>query len=108
MASLVDVIAKAPATFPLSVKVPVAGADAIPLQFTANYRSRSEQKAWIDSLDERELSHAQAICELAAGWDLSDEFTEANVDRLADKFPALFRVVLRAYADELVGLREKN
>lgn len=92
-------------TFVAKVGVPVPGGTA-DVAFTFRYRDRVAVASWAES--SRVLDDAEAILTVAEGWDLDDEFSEANVRRLVTAYPGAAREVLTRYVRELSGIRQGN
>lgn len=92
-------------TFKLKVRVPVPGGDA-EVTFTFKYRDREVMKAWTEQT--AKMAEADALMDIAEGWDLADEFSRENVETLCRNYPGAAYAAVFAYCKELVGVREKN
>lgn len=93
-------------TFKAKVGIPVPGAAPAPVLFTFKHRTRDEAAAWLQLHENSESSAVVQDC--VVGWDLEDEFTPENVDRLCNNFPGAGVAIFNAYIDELRGIRVKN
>ncbi len=51
---------------------------------------------------------ADQIEAIVKGWDLEDEFTPANLQKLFDFYPSVKRLILEEYANALLGYKIKN
>ena len=91
--------------FPLNVKFNMPNGVEAEIKFTVKHRTGSE----IQELYAREeIKDSEFITEIASGWDLADEFNDANAKILVDKFPASALALTQAYMAALAGLRVKN
>ena len=51
---------------------------------------------------------AQFVKTLASGWELEDEFSDDNVNKLVDRYPAVVGGLISVYTQALAGYRVKN
>lgn len=93
-------------TFKAKVPVPVPGAAPSPVMFTFKWRKREEVIAWLDPA--KDMTDAEIIMDCATAWDLDDEFTMENAERLCNTYAGAGREFLSTYLDELRGARSKN
>lgn len=94
-------------TFPLKVKVHVPGHEPGDVVLTAKHRSKDGVEELIKSIAKME-DDATLILAIATGWDLEDEFNEANVRAMAQQYVAAPQAIFDAYLEELSGNRRKN
>jgi hypothetical protein len=97
---------KAEPTFQASVGIPVAGGEAVPVLLTFKHRTRTELDAFIKSRPKK--SDAESFMDMVQGWDLEDEFTEANVKTLLENYIGAALATFHAYIDQLVQAKAKN
>ena len=93
-------------TFKQKVPVPVPGAAPSPVTFTFKWRKRDEVVEWLEAA--KEMTDAEIIMDCAVAWDLDDEFTIENAERLCNSYTGAGREFLNTYLDELRGVRAKN
>jgi hypothetical protein len=93
-------------TFRAKVPVPVPGAGSSPVAFNFKWRKREEVVDWLDTA--KDMTDAQIIMDCAIGWDLDDEFTLENAERLCNTYAGAGREFVNTYLDELRGVRAKN
>ncbi|WP_426287548.1 phage tail assembly chaperone [Luteibacter sp. E-22] len=94
-------------TFSAPVSIPVHGGEPVAVSFTFRHRTRSAWEAWLkDELPGME--DADVIRALACGWELDDEFTRENIERLLENYGGANMAVFNAYERELSGARVKN
>ena len=93
-------------TFKAKVGIPVPGLGPADVEFTFHHRSRKEITAWRDAA--AEATDAEAVMQMALGWDLDDEFNAENVERLCDNYPGAGTAIFVGYLAELRGARAKN
>lgn len=86
-------------TFKATVKIPVAGADFAPVEFTFKYRNREQFKELADGIVEREP--VDLLLDIACGWELPEPFDAASLTKLTNNYLGAFRAVLDAYFNEL-------
>ncbi len=93
-------------TFKAKVPVPVPGAGTSLVSFTFKWRKREEVIEWLETA--KDMTDAQIIMDCAMGWDLDDEFTVENAERLCSTYAGAGREFVNVYLDELRGARAKN
>jgi hypothetical protein len=93
-------------TFRAKVAIPVAGGDAVDVEFTFKHRTRDELQKFID--DGASVEAEDRILAMAESWDLSDPFSRENVAALAQNYIAAPMAIFETYLDELVKARRKN
>jgi len=93
-------------TFQCPVNIPVPGKEEVPVVFTFKYRTRDESARYRE--EARDYNDVQVIMSLAEGWELDEEFNEANVEALCNTYPSMGLRVLTTYFAELMGARQKN
>lgn len=93
-------------TFDYPVAIPVPGSDPVKVRFTFKHRSRKDVAAWWEA--SKEKSDAEMVLDCVTGWELDDEFTPQNVERLCESYAGAALAILNTYAAELRGAREKN
>lgn len=93
-------------TFQAKVAIPVAGKGEVDLVFTFKHRTRSEMQAFL--AQHQELDDVKLVTGCASGWELADEFNDANVAEFASQYIAGPSAVFETYCAELIGARRKN
>jgi hypothetical protein len=93
-------------TFKAKVGIPVPGSRPVDVVFTFKHRTREEILEWIQS--SRDATAAESVADAAAGWELDDEFTPENIERLCNNYPGAGLAIVQTYLDELRGARSKN
>ena len=93
-------------TFKAKVPIPVPGSAPVLVSFTMKWRKREEVSDWLEAA--KDMTDAQIIMDCAVGWELDDEFTAENAERLCNTYMGAGREFLSAYVDELRGVRAKN
>jgi hypothetical protein len=93
-------------TFKAKVGIPVPGQDSADVEFTFKHRTRDETMAWLKEVTQ--MTDTDTLMGLAVGWDLDDEFTRENVERLCTNYGGSGAAVLNKYLAELRGERTKN
>lgn len=93
-------------TFQEKVGIVRPGAEPGEVLFTFKHRTREELVKFLDQVSE--LDNVQMILAVASGWDLADEFNEANVRVLTENFIPAPRAVFDTYCSALQGARAKN
>jgi len=89
--------------FNLNVGLPLPGADPVDVRFTFNHRGLKELARMTDELPKRPA--VDVLMDILHGWELEDDFTRENVERLAQSYPAAPTVIWNAYFDALMGVR---
>lgn len=93
-------------TFKAKVGVPVAGGGAVDVEFTFRHRTKKQLEEFIQGrADQQDVDTFMAM---VLGWDLEDEFNQANVERLLDNYIGAALATYKAYLEELVKAKEKN
>lgn len=93
-------------SFKATVAIPVPGADFADVEFSFQYRGRTEFDAWRAGL--KDMNEVEILSSVVDGWDLDDPFTTDNLAVLAEKYMAAPTVVAAKYIQELTAARLKN
>lgn len=93
-------------TFTATVKIPVPGGKASPVEFKFIGMTKENFKAWLETVTDKE--DVPAIMEIASGWDLDDPFNADNVARLVDQYIGAAKVIFETYINELSAARLGN
>lgn len=95
---------KANPTFKAKVGIPVAGGEAVEVEFTFKHRTRDDLNAWLkESKDD-----VTGILEMAEGWDLAEPFDKENVELLVQNYIGAPKALIEKYLDELYQAKLKN
>lgn len=97
-------------TFKAKVGVPVPGGRTAEVEFTFQYRSKSELAKWHDEVREfpQDVAEATLLRTFVLGWDLDDEFNDENIRRLCDAYPGAASAAMDVYLRESWGARRGN
>lgn len=93
-------------TFSVKVGIPVPGARPADVGITFKYRDRDALQAWVEAT--RDSEDVEVVADCVVGWDLDDEFSRDNVDRLCRAYPGAAREIVGTYVRELAGIRAGN
>lgn len=93
-------------TFKAKVPVPIAGDAAVDVEMTFKHRTKAALDKWISSAEGR--SDVASFMDMVEGWELEDEFNEANVVLLLENYIGVGVAVLRTYVEQLVQAKAKN
>jgi hypothetical protein len=88
-------------TFDAVVQIPVPGAKAAPVKFKFKWRSRPQVQEWLDT--HADASDAEFVASATTGWDLDDQYTPENIERLCSAYAGAGAAVVAAYLQELGG-----
>jgi len=93
-------------TFQAKVGIPVAGGEAVEVLVTFKHRTKTALDEFIKSRADK--SDADSFMAMVSGWDLTDEFTEENVETLLENHIGAALAVYRMYVEELLASKIKN
>lgn len=93
-------------TFSYPVTIPVPGGEAASIVFTFKHRTRDEIIPWLENLKGK--TDAACVTDMATAWDLDEEFSPENVERLCQNYGGAGTAILDTYLSELRGARVKN
>lgn len=93
-------------TFKATVKIPVPGAKAAPVEFKFNGMTKEKFKSWLETLSDKE--DVDAIMEISSGWDIEDPFNAENVARLVDNYIGAAKMIFETYIGELSAAKLGN
>lgn len=97
---------KADPTFKATVPIPIPGGEPVNVVVTFKHRTvvqLAEFEEWVEGKPNREV-----VMSCVIGWELDDEFTPDNVDRLLDNYHGAARAIAKTYIRELAALRLGN
>jgi len=97
---------KANPTFSAKVGIPKHGSTPVEIQFTFKHRTSKDFSDWLKSLDGKDK--AEAVLEMAEGWELEDEFSTDNIRVLLSNYMGAFQAILDTYMKELTQARLGN
>lgn len=93
-------------TFELNISIPVAGQlENADVTLTVKHYPQSKLN---DLLGEDGIIYADFAREVLAGWDLDEELTPQNLDKVVDNYPHFARAVFEEYGKEYYKAAEKN
>ena len=93
-------------TFALKVAIPVPGKKAVDVEFTFKGRNREEFQSYLDAAAGKE--DIDALMDTITGWELENEFSREEVERMMLFYPASPRAIIQRYISELSGVRLGN
>ena len=93
-------------TFTLRVAIPVPGKKSVDVEFTFKGRNREEFREYLDASSSKE--DIDALMDTIIGWDLENEFSREEVERMMLFYPASPRAIIQRYISELSGVRVGN
>lgn len=93
-------------TFKSKVDIPIAGAKPFVVEFVFRHKSKDQLKEWLDSMQDKE--DADAILEVASGWDQPDAFDRDSLVKLAQNRIGSVGAIIAKYISELADKRLGN
>ena len=93
-------------TFALKVAIPVPGKKAVDVEFTFKGRNREEFREYLDTSSSKE--DVDALMDTVTGWELENEFSREEVERMTLFYPAAARAIIQRYITEISGVRLGN
>ncbi|MGY3265162.1 phage tail assembly chaperone [Lysobacter sp. HA35] len=88
-----------PSAFKSRVEIPVAGSRAVAVDFTFKYRDREALRQFVGEMH----GDAEAVLHAVEGWELDDDFNEANVRKLCNSYPGAAFAIVNEYLRQLQG-----
>jgi hypothetical protein len=88
-------------SFKAKVEIPVAGSKPAEVEFVFRHKSKDALKEWLEAMQDKE--EADAIMEIASGWDLEDPFEKTAVEKLAQNYVGSIGAIIAKYISELTG-----
>jgi hypothetical protein len=92
--------------FRAKVGIPVAGGEAVPVEFVFKHRTKTALEEWIKQRIDK--SDPDSFMEMVEGWDLEDAFNKENVTTLLENYIGTALATYRTYVDQLVQNKLKN
>ena len=105
MAKIKLVLTASP-TFKAKVNIPIAGAPAVPVEFTFKHRSKEAFAEWVKGISEKE--DADLLMEVASGWELEDAFDKDNIALMCENYMGAARAVIEKYISEQTAAKLGN
>ena len=93
-------------TFTAMVSIPIPGAKPTPVEFTFKHRTKKDVAEWGNALADK--PDVDLIKDMASGWELDDEFNDANIAMLCQNYAGAAFAIFETYLEELRGARAKN
>lgn len=97
---------KANPTFRAKVAVPVAGGEAVDVEFTFRHMTATALSEFRESLSDS--SDADAVMKMVDGWDFAEEFNRESVEELIQNHIGIAGDIYRKYIEELIPAKTKN
>lgn len=99
------VLAASP-TFKSKVAIPIPGASPVLVEFTFRHRAKDDFFSWAQNL--AGVEDVDLVKDIASGWDLDDEFNDANILALTQTYGGSARAILDKYFSEQTGAKLGN
>lgn len=93
-------------TFKAKVAIPVAGAPAVPVEFTFKHRSKEAFAEWIKGISDKDDS--DLLLEVASGWELEDAWDKENISLMCENYMGAARAVIEKYIAEQTAAKLGN
>ena len=93
-------------TFTSTIKFSVAGGDTASLKIDYRHKTTAELDDYLKRI--KKMTDLDAAMEIVASWELSEEFSRENVEKLFQNYGGSARAVLQSYVSELTGARQGN
>lgn len=94
--------------FKAPVEINIKGEKPVPVVFTFKARTKDEMRAWLDSLQASAKDLHEAAMECSTGWELDDDFTIENLQKLEQNYMGSMQEIVNTYIDQQNGARRKN
>lgn len=92
--------------FTATVSFPVAGGDTANLKIDYRHKTTAELEDYFKRI--KKMKDIDAAMEIVAGWELSEELNQENVEMLFQNYGGSSRAILESYVNELMGARKGN
>jgi hypothetical protein len=93
-------------TFKAKVMIPVAGAPAVPVEFTFKHRSKEAFSDWLKNISDKE--DPDLVLEVASGWELEDAFDRDNIALMCENYMGAARALIEKYISEQTAAKLGN
>lgn len=93
-------------TFRAKVFIPQPEGEPAEVEMVFKHRSKDALKALADQLSSKD--DVALVKEIASGWDLADDFDDANIKRLVSEHHQAAVSIWNTYFEKLTGLRLGN
>jgi hypothetical protein len=93
-------------TFAKKVGIPVAGGDAVDVEFTFRHRTKDELDEFVKTRADK--TDHETFMEMVCGWELEDAFGAESVELLLQNYIGAALATYQVYIDELVKAKLKN
>ncbi|KQP43909.1 phage tail assembly chaperone [Pseudorhodoferax sp. Leaf274] len=84
-------------TFTATVKIPVPGKSAHPIEFTFKHRDEDAFKEFGKKLKSYK-NDTDAVMDIACGWDLEQPWERENVEKLVKRYLGSAKAIIDKYA----------
>lgn len=95
-------------TFKSKVTFHIPG-DTVTVEFEFKYRNGDEREKYrqeISVMSEKGIVHL--LKETIVGWELEDEFNDANLEKMHCNYPEAWLPIVHKYMDEIGFVKQKN
>lgn len=93
-------------TFKSKVAIPIPGGSPVLVEFTFKHRQKDDLFTWAQNL--AGMEDVDLVKDVASGWDLDDEFNDANITALTQTYCGSARAILDRYFAEQTGAKLGN
>jgi len=93
-------------TFKSKVAIPIPGGSPVLVEFIFKHRSKDDFFNWAQNL--AGVEDVELVKDVASGWDLDDEFNDANITALTQTYGGSARAILDKYFAEQTGAKLGN
>lgn len=93
-------------TFVAKVALPLHGGGSVEVGFTFRHKTADALEAFLRTVGERTV--VDSLLEVVAGWELEDELSAENIQRLVQNYQGAGRAISAAYVAELSQARLGN
>jgi hypothetical protein len=93
-------------TFETSVDIPIHGGTDVKVKFVFKHRTKTEIKSWEKSIKGK--TDAEVILEMVESWELDDELTIENAEKLTENYAGAALAIIKKYLEEIAQARTKN
>lgn len=99
-------------TFKAMVGIPVPGGEPVQVEFTFKHRDRKGLDAFLADLAKEDGTSmdttVKVLMSCVDGWELDEEFNEANLEVLLTNYHRAGHVISQTYVEELLQAKRKN
>ncbi|MFC3873319.1 phage tail assembly chaperone [Neisseria musculi] len=94
------------ATFKHTVYIPVAGGEPQPVELVYKWRSKKAVDEFVEK--HKDGYGVESVMDCVSGWDLEEEFSRGNVEKLLENYLFAALRITTGYIDEIFNARVGN